>query len=71
MTVYAVWHFKYGYLVDSCGGGTYHGEEVEAKTWPTAQEAEAEMTGAELGKVGIDYEIVPLVEPWQPIRSPV
>lgn len=61
--VYAVWHFGRGYVVDTCAGGTYHGEESAACTWPTVAEAEAAMTGAELGKLGLDYEIVPLTVP--------
>lgn len=65
--VYAVCHYKHGWLTDSCAGGSYSAYEHDAKTWPTPNEAEQEMTAAELGRVGVDYEIVPIVEPWKPV----
>lgn len=62
--VYAVWHFQHGYVTDTCAGGDYSGEEVDALTWPTPGEAQEAMKAAEIGELGKDYEIVPITEPW-------
>jgi hypothetical protein len=60
--VCAVAHFKHGYLVDACAGGTYCAYESDAMTFATPQAAQEAMTAAELGKLGVDYEVVPLQE---------
>lgn len=58
--VYAVVHFKHGWLLDTCAGGAYGQREEDALTFATWGEAEQAMTAAGLGELGVDYEIVPL-----------
>ncbi len=65
--VYAVCHFKHGWLVDTCGGGTYSFEEADAVTYNTPGEAQEAMTAGELGELGRDYEVVPITDPWRPV----
>lgn len=59
---YAVCHFKHGWLADTCAGGAYVPREEDACTFDTPADAQHAMTAAELGRLGIDYEIVPMVE---------
>jgi hypothetical protein len=59
---YAVCHFKHGWVIDLEAGGSYSYDELDAATFDTPGDAEKAMTAAELGKLGVDYEVVPLVE---------
>lgn len=63
--VFAVWYFQRGWVVDTCAGGTYSGEECDAMTWPSADEARAEMKAGDFGDEGADWEVEKIVEPWK------
>ena len=68
--VYACWFFYRGFCTDTCAGGSFtfdhetkqpKWDEEAACEYATPQEAEEAMMAAELGKVGVDYEVVPLI----------
>lgn len=62
---FAVFFFGRGFCVDTCAGGAFSGEECDAKTWPTADEARAEMAACELGDEGVDWELEVIVGAWK------